>query len=75
MRQALRNWIWTVIAIFILYVGVSTVFFNYATHAILGMPPMLFWFTLMPLATPLLLGWLYHADKHTNPQWDEQEET
>jgi hypothetical protein len=73
MRQSIRNWLWTVIAIFVLYVVVSMLFFNHATYLILGMPPLLFWFTLMPLATPIFLGALYISDKKTNPQWNEEE--
>lgn len=72
MRQEIRNWVWVVIAVFLLYVGVSTAFFNHASYRILGLPPMLFWFTLMPIVTPIILGALYLRDKKINPQWDEE---
>ena len=72
MRQAVRSWLWITVTVFVLYVGLSMAFFNDASYRILGMPPMLFWFTLIPLAAPLLLGWLYVQDQKTNPQWDEE---
>lgn len=73
MKRAITAWLITVIAIYVLYVGVSMAFFNRLTPYILGMPPLIFWFTLVPVVTPLLMGWLYLNDKKTNPQWDEEE--
>ena len=51
---------------------VSAAFFNHASYRILGLPPMLFGFTLVPIATPIILGALYLRDKKINPQWDEE---
>lgn len=72
MQKAIRNWLWTAISIFVLYVGVSMAFFNRSAPLVLGMPPLLFWFTLVPVATPVILGVLYINDKKINPQWDEE---
>lgn len=71
MRNAIRNWFFTVVVIFVLYVGVSVMFFNHADYLLLGMPPLIFWFTLVPIVTPCLLGILYLSDKKNNPQWRE----
>lgn len=72
MRRAIRNWLWTVIGIYVLYVGVSMAFFNHPGPLVLGMPPLVFWFTLIPVVTPIILGILYSLDKKINPQWDEE---
>lgn len=70
MAQSIRAWLWAVFAVFILYVGISMLFFNHVGPAIFGMPPIIFWFTLVPLMVPLILGMLYFFDKKHNPQWD-----
>jgi len=72
LKQAVRNWLIAAIAVYGLYTIISVAFFNHAKPAILGMPPMLFWFTVVPLVTPLILGGLYLLDKRVNPQWDEE---
>lgn len=72
VKRAVSYWLWAVIIIFVLYVVVSVLFFNYAGPPILGMPPMLFWFTVVPIITPLILGALYLIDRRINPQWDEE---
>ncbi len=72
VKRAVGYWLLTVIIVFVLYVGVSVLFFNHAGPAILGMPPMLFWFTVVPVVTPLILGGLYLIDRRVNPQWDEE---
>lgn len=72
VKRAVSYWLWAVILIFVLYVVISVLFFNHAGPAILGMPPMLFWFTVVPLVTPLILGTLYLIDRRINPQWDEE---
>lgn len=71
MRVSIRNWFLAVATIFVLYVGVSMAFFNNTKYLILGMPPLIFWFTLVPIVTPALLGILYLSDKRTNPQWED----
>lgn len=72
MRKYIRNWLLTVGVIYVLYVAVSMVFFNNTKHLILGMPPLIFWFMLVPIASPVLLGILYISDKKTNPQWEDE---
>lgn len=68
MRRVIALWLLTVLAIAFLYVGVSTLWFDVPGPLILGMPPLIFWFLLVPLATPLILGALYLWDKRSNPQ-------
>ncbi len=61
-------WLLAVLAIAFLYLGASTLWFDTPAPLILGMPPLVFWFLLVPLATPLILGALYLWDKRANPQ-------
>ncbi len=72
MKRAVSYWILAVVLVFVLYVVVSVLFFNRDGPAILGMPPMLFWFTVVPLVTPGVLGALYLIDRRVNPQWEEE---
>ncbi len=73
MKQAIRYWLLAVAVVFLLYTIVSMVFFNHSGSSVLGMPPLLFWFTVVPIVTPLILGGLYWKDRAVNPQWDEEE--
>jgi len=72
VKRAVRNWLIAAVGVYALYTIISVAFFNHAGPAILGMPPMLFWFTVVPIFTPLILGGLYLVDKTVNPQWDEE---
>jgi hypothetical protein len=73
VKQAIGYWLLAVMVVFVLYTIVSMGFFNHSGPAILGMPPMVFWFTVVPVVTPLILGGLYWIDRIVNPQWDEEE--
>lgn len=70
MRQSIRAWLVAVGVVFFLYVGFSMMFFNHVGPAIMGMPPIMFWFSVVPLLVPIVLGILYRFDKQHNPQWD-----
>nr|WP_207711810.1 hypothetical protein [Sulfobacillus harzensis] len=57
-----------VLAVAFLYIGASMLWFNVPAPLIVGMPPLVFWFLVVPLVTPLLLGALYLYDRRHNPQ-------
>ncbi len=72
MRPPMIAWIISLLLIIALYT-IGPVFFNRATPAILGMPPLYFWFVLVPLLNPLILGTVYLIDRHEEPITDEGE--
>ncbi|MCL6563967.1 MAG: hypothetical protein K6U87_13265 [Firmicutes bacterium] len=72
MRAAIWGWLLTVFLVYFLYVGASTLWFNYVSPFILGMPPIVFWFTLVPIVAPGILALLYWYDRRVNPQWEKE---
>ncbi|HET9148825.1 MAG TPA: hypothetical protein VFN77_12290 [Acetobacteraceae bacterium] len=46
-----------------LYTAGPAIWFNRAAPPILGMPPLYFWFVLVPLLNPIILGALYVIDR------------
>lgn len=62
-RLIVRAWAFLVALIFVLYVGVPVWFFNNSRFTIAGMPPMLFWFVLLPFVAPALIAALYFYDQ------------
>lgn len=63
MRQSTVAWIIGLIAIVGLYALGPVVWFNRATPPILGMPPLYFWFVLLPVLSPFILGAVYLIDR------------
>lgn len=61
-RPIFWAWLFLVSLIFVLYVGVPVWFFN-SSSTIAGMPPMLFWFVLLPFVVPGLIAALYLYDQ------------
>jgi len=64
MCRSTVAWIIGLIVILALYIGGPVVWFNRATPPIFGMPPLYFWFVLVPLLNPLILGAVYLLDRH-----------
>ncbi|WP_329236042.1 hypothetical protein OG417_30970 [Actinoallomurus sp. NBC_01490] len=62
-RLIVWAWAFLVSLILILYVGAPVWFFNDASSTIAGMPPMLFWFVLLPFVVPGLIAALYFYDQ------------
>jgi hypothetical protein len=62
-RLIVWAWVFLVALILVLYVGAPVWFFNHASPTIAGMPPMLFWFVLLPFVVPGLIAALYFYDK------------
>lgn len=62
-RKAVAAWLATNAAVFVLYTFVPPLFLNSGSDRIAGMPEMLFWFTLLPLVIPGLMGALYLYDQ------------
>jgi hypothetical protein len=60
----LITWIGGVIVITALYTLGPVLWFNRAEPPILGMPPLYFWFVLIPLISPAILGAVYLIDRH-----------
>ncbi|MCL6517193.1 MAG: hypothetical protein K6T67_09620 [Alicyclobacillus sp.] len=59
----------TVLLILFLYVGATALWMNRVKPLVLGMPLLYFWFVLVPLLNPPILGLLYLYDRRHNPQW------
>lgn len=64
MRRSTAAWIISLILIVALYAAGPAVWFNRATPPILGMPPLYFWFVLVPLLNPVILGIVYLIDRN-----------
>lgn len=71
MRTVIGWWLSAVVLVALLYLGGPALFFNHNASLIVGMPPMVFWFLLVPVLTPLILGALYLYDRRHNPQQDQ----
>ena len=63
MVGAMIAWVCGVLAVTGLYILGPVLYFNRADPPILGMPPLYFWFVLVPLVSPVILGLVYLADK------------
>ena len=62
MARAMIAWIFGVLAVTGLYVLGPVLYFNRAEPPILSMPPLYFWFVLIPLVSPAILGLVYLID-------------
>ncbi len=71
MRVAMTAWLIGLVLIIGLYVLGPALWFNRAGPLILGMPPLYFWFVLVPVLNPLILGAVYMIDRATNDGGDE----
>ncbi|QSO51599.1 DUF3311 domain-containing protein [Alicyclobacillus curvatus] len=71
MRKSLVAWVAVVILILLLYLGAVGLFANRIHPLIFGMPFLYFWYVLVPLLNPVILGALYLYDRRRNPQNDE----
>jgi hypothetical protein len=56
-------WLAALLLIIGLYTIGPALGFNRASPLILGMPPLIFWFVLIPLLNPLILGVVYLIDR------------
>jgi len=63
MRRSVVVWIIGFISIVLLYTAGPAIWFNRATPPILGLPPLYFWFVLVPLLNPVILGVVYLVDR------------
>ena len=70
-RKTVAAWLTLNVALLVLYTCVPPVFFN-GTGRIAGMPPMLFWFTVLPFAVPALMAALYLYDRKLGRAWRQQ---
>jgi hypothetical protein len=64
MRRSTIAWFISLVLIVALYIGGPVFGMNRAGPPILGMPPLYFWFVLVPLLNPLILGAVYLLDRH-----------
>ncbi|AUW95133.1 MAG: hypothetical protein C7B44_01210 [Sulfobacillus thermosulfidooxidans] len=62
MRTAMRNWLIGVGLVTGLYLLGPVIYFNRVYPFILGMPAILFWYALVPVLTPIILGVVYLLD-------------
>lgn len=62
-NRIVRAWAGLVALIFVLYVGIPALFLDHASPTIAGMPPMLFWFVMLPFVVPALIAALYFYDQ------------
>jgi hypothetical protein len=56
-------WVAGVVAVTGLYILGPLLWFNRAEPPILGMPPLYFWFVLIPLVSPAILGTVFLVDR------------
>jgi hypothetical protein len=63
LRKSVIPWLAAVLLIIGLYTIGPALGFNRASPLIFGMPPLIFWFVLVPLLNPLILGALYLIDQ------------
>ena len=62
MARAMIAWILGAVTVTGLYILGPVLYFNRAEPPILGMPPLYFWFVLIPLISPVILGLVYLVD-------------
>ena len=72
MRLSVFAWLVGLVVIVLLYTVGPAIGFNRATPPILGMPPLYFWFVLVPLLNPIILGAVYLIDSRENAGADEE---
>jgi hypothetical protein len=65
MRMSMIAWVCGTLLIIALYT-LGPIAFNEASPAILGMPPLYFWFVIVPLVNPLIMGAVYLIDARQN---------
>lgn len=70
MKRSVVAWLFAVVVILLLYLGAVALFANRIHPTILGMPFLYFWYVLVPLLNPIILGLLYVYDRRHNPQND-----
>ena len=63
MAASLAAWAVGVLVVAGLYILGPLLYFNAAAPPILGMPPLYFWFVLVPLVSPAILGAVYLVDR------------
>jgi hypothetical protein len=63
VRTSIVAWLAGLILVTGLYLGGPALYFNRATPPILGLPPIYFWFVLIPIVSPLILGAVYLVDR------------
>ena len=56
-------WLVGLVLVVALYTIGPAVWFNRAAPPIWGMPPLVFWFVLVPLLSPVILGAVYLIDR------------
>lgn len=65
MAASLVAWLAGVVTIAALYILGPALYFNAAAPSILGMPPLYFWFVLIPVVSPAILGAVFLIDQRT----------
>lgn len=70
MRASTIAWITGLLLVIALYT-LGPIFFNRASPLILSMPPLYFWFVLVPLLSPVIMGAVYLIDQHESASEDE----
>lgn len=63
MRTGIIAWAVGFSVLVLLYTVGTVLWFNHAAPAILGLPPLIFWFVLLPLVSPVLIGIVYLIDR------------
>lgn len=63
MERSTLAWLLGLSCILALYILGPVLGLNRASPAILGMPPLYFWFVLVPLLNPIILGTVYLIDR------------
>lgn len=65
MRTSVAVWALCLLVLTFLYAAGTLLWFNAAAPPILGLPPLVFWFVLLPAISPLIIGAVYLVDRAT----------
>ena len=74
MHKSTMTWLIGFTLATLLSVAGPGLYFNRATPLILGMPPLFFWFLLVPMLTVLILWGVYAVDRATGGIGNDVEE-
>ncbi|MHB8146177.1 MAG: hypothetical protein ACYDGM_02800 [Vulcanimicrobiaceae bacterium] len=74
MHRSIATWVIGFFLATFLSVAGPAIYFNRATPLILGMPPLFFWFLLVPILTVLILWGVYAVDRASGGIGNDVEE-
>ena len=64
MRKSMVAWLLGLVVLTLLYVAGTPLWFNAAAPPLLGLPPIVFWFVVLPVVSPFIIGLVYIVDRN-----------